>query len=97
MHAKPYYDFRDLVYLHLCSLEPPAQQPITAKDDNCRYLGSAGCVLSRELRPWICTWYICPEMHSFLGAEISIYEVLSTSIKQQRIGLEELFIENILK
>lgn len=58
--ASPWYDFRDLLFLHLNFLEVPPFQPVQAYQGTCRYLSPRGCTLSRITRPWICTWYFCP-------------------------------------
>ena len=58
--ASPWYDFRDLLFLHLNTLEIPQSQPLHDDTNTCCYLGPWGCDLSRITRPWICIWYLCP-------------------------------------
>jgi len=59
--AKIWFDFRDLIFLHLRERTIPPGQPIgSLRGVTCRYLGPRGCRLDRLSRPWICTWYICP-------------------------------------
>ena len=98
-HAKPWYDFRDLIYLHLCELDPPNAQPIGHVNNSCRYLTSDGCGLPREIRPWICTWYICPDQNNILkmGPYTQNQAINSTllQIKSQRKTLENEFIQAI--
>ena len=60
LSATVWYDHRDLVQFHLAGLAPPPGQPRTDPQRICRYLGGRGCRLPRRVRPWICTWYICP-------------------------------------
>ncbi len=59
IHASPWFDFRDLIFLHLNALAPPVSQPIEVMDATCRYFSPRGCTLTRISRPWICTWYLC--------------------------------------
>lgn len=98
-HAKPWYDFRDLVYLHICGLQPPCAQPIGQVKDSCRYLTDSGCNLSREKRPWICTWYICPEQKALLDKELfpkgQIVSMALLRIKNHRRILEGEFIKKV--
>ncbi len=64
--AKIWFDFKDLVFLHLNGLTIPSAQPIKSLKDSCRYLGPKGCTLNRTSRPWICTWYLCPTQTAIL-------------------------------
>ena len=59
LNASPWYDFRDLIYLHLNSLAIPFSQTIHAMNAICCYSSPRGCALARISRPWICTWYLC--------------------------------------
>jgi hypothetical protein len=61
-HATIWYDFRDLLYLHLGDLPSPPAQP----QQPCRYLLSNGCCLPRIQRPFICLWYLCPDQKAVL-------------------------------
>ena len=96
-HAKVWIDFRDMIFLHLRSIQVPPYQLIDDMKKNCRYLGSKGCTLDREMRPWICTLYLCPTQmniarkqgsnrHEFL---IRIIE----EIKTERKKMEDEFIK----
>ena len=58
--AKIWFDAKDLLLFHLTGRTPPPAQPIVSWQDRCRYAGPSGCRLDRVLRPWICTWYLCP-------------------------------------
>lgn len=66
-HATVWYDFKDVVFLHLTEAELPPGQAVTGSGPPCRYLSSAGCVLPRHRRPFICLWYLCPAQKSILG------------------------------
>jgi hypothetical protein len=96
LHAKIWYDHRDLIFLHLANIDPPAGQVITNQQETCRYLGSTGCTLSRISRPFICTWYICPTQH---GALKKMFEKAQKTtlhaiqnIKKLRNKMEDEFI-----
>ena len=60
LSASPWYDLRDLVYLHLNQLPIPLSQTISGIRETCCYISDRGCTLPRIIRPWICTWYLCP-------------------------------------
>ena len=97
--ASPWYDLRDLVFLHLNSLEIPLTQTIHAYKETCRYLSPRGCTLSRITRPWICTWYLCPVQTAYLKkAGRSQWRAIDRKvfgIKRLRKQLEEEFIRVI--
>lgn len=59
--ATVWYDFKDILYLKLSSGSLPAGQIYKKPDLACCKLTLSGCELPRTRRPFICTWYICPE------------------------------------
>lgn len=67
--AKPWFDLRDLLFLHLAGGGIAPSQPIAGRRDHCRYLTPKGCSLPRIERPWICTWYLCPVQKKILRSE----------------------------
>jgi hypothetical protein len=96
LHAKPYFDFRDLIYLHLRSEQVPEMQTIADTTDQCRYITHAGCRLNRLQRPWICTWYICPSQLSLITTKsrpaVLRIPFLISKTKKMRHKLEKVFI-----
>lgn len=99
LRASPWFDFRDLIFLHLNTLEIPIGQPIEAFNQTCCYYSPHGCTLSRIFRPWICTWYLCPvqtvnlknrRAHQRKDIAFAINE-----IKAYRKEMEEMFIRVI--
>lgn len=64
--ATVWYDLKDLLALYLSSGIFPARQIYRRADNSCCYLSPSGCCLARSERPFICTWYICPEQKMFL-------------------------------
>jgi hypothetical protein len=68
LSASPWYDWRDLIFLHLNQLSIPLTQTITGFSETCCYISHKGCTLPRITRPWICTWYLCPAQTANLNA-----------------------------
>jgi hypothetical protein len=94
--AKIWFDTADLLLLHLSGLPVPEAQPIADLGAVCRYAGPRGCRLGREVRPWICTWYLCPPQAAILrrrpAGERAAFERAVGEIKRLRKVLEEEFI-----
>ena len=99
LHASPWFDFRDLIFLHLNSLAPPVSQPIEVLNATCRYFSPRGCTLERISRPWICTWYLCPVQTANLNNRRSHQRkdltLVLNEIKRFRKEMEETFIRVI--
>ena len=94
--AWAWFDFKDLLFMHLCGSEIPGSQALSAPGDRCRYLGHRGCRLPRIMRPWVCTWYVCPtqaaRMRRVPVALRGTFERSVDRVKQQRTALEAAFI-----
>ncbi len=60
LSAKVWFDLPDLLFLHFAGCVVPPGQPLSRREEICRYSGPKGCRLDRFSRPWICTWYLCP-------------------------------------
>ena len=60
-HAIVDFDFKDLLFWYALNLLPPPRPIRTLQSERCSYLGSTGCRLDRIMRPFICTWYYCPQ------------------------------------
>lgn len=67
--AKVWFDIKDLLLFHLTGQTPPPAQPIASWQNRCRYAGPRGCRLARSVRPWICTWYLCPTQTNRLRSQ----------------------------
>ena len=94
--ASPWYDFRDLLFLHLNPLEVPRSQPIHNNTDICCYLGPRGCGLSRVTRPWICTWYLCPtQKENLKKRNRRAWEHFNRTFSEIKRGREQLEMEFI--
>ena len=96
LHARPWFDFKDLVFMHVAALSVPLSQVLTDFSSPCRFAGPQGCTLPRLSRPWICTWYICPAQKELLGrvpAPVrSGFQKGLEEIKEGRKRLEDGFI-----
>jgi len=67
------YDLRDLVYLHLLHKGLPLYQPKPEPGLPCYMLGKNGCTLPRYMRPFICTWYLCPQQMELIRSSSRKY------------------------
>jgi hypothetical protein len=80
--AKPWFDLKDLLVIHLSGRTPQDAQTIATMKDRCRYLGPRGCRLDRPDRPWICSWYLCPTQRDRLRKEdAAAYDRLHREMK----------------
>ena len=101
--AKPWFDFKDLLFFAAAEIPNPRHQTIASTDEVCAYLGPAGCTLPRIQRPFICTWYIChmwkegwrqsklPPKFMFFPE----FEACISLIKEKRIRLENDFVKAV--
>ena len=91
LKASPWFDFRDLIFLHLNSRSIPPGQPIKVMASICRYSSANGCRLDRISRPWICTWYLCPVQVANLNARRSLQKkALLTAINEIKAARKEM-------
>ena len=99
--ATVWYDFKDMLYLYLHSGQFPEAQITKEGDLSCCNLTSTGCLLPRRIRPFICTWYICPSQTAMLSekmVEEPKARILSSiqEIQRLRKRLEDTFIKAVL-
>lgn len=99
--ATLWYDFKDLIFLHLNDISIARAQPLNQYGDTCRYLGKKGCILKREARPWICTYYICPsQTYLFRRQNRQFYREFDgklEAIKNKRKELEDEFVRSTIR
>jgi hypothetical protein len=98
--AKVYFDFSDLLFLHLTHQPIPQDQLRHNRQDICRFLGPKGCTLSRIVRPWACTRYMCPPQMGVLrkrdpGTQAFFNDSI-LAIKVLRQDMESEFICNTI-
>lgn len=91
------YDFRDLVFLHLFQTGLPVGQPSPVAGQACSCLGDRGCMIPRVMRPFMCTWYVCPGQMALVRAGQSGQKYCLTKrlreIQDCRKGLEAGFLQ----
>lgn len=96
-HAKVWLDFKDLLFLHLHGVPLPPHQLRRRLHDPCRFLGRRGCRLPRLARPWICTWYICPDQRQAIERDIpgggTRIENLRARVKSRREAMERAYLD----
>ena len=91
------YDFRDLIFLHLQHKGLPLFQPKPDPGSPCYMLGEKGCLLPRYMRPFMCTWYLCPvQMDLVRGASSDNINRLPEQLREiqdKRKQLEAKFVQ----
>ena len=96
-HAHAYFDFKDLIFLHMGDVGLPAGQTLGRTHQTCRYLAADGCRLPRIQRPFICTWYLCADQKSrILKTAVSAQQFLFNSLKAIKSGrthMETLYVQ----
>ena len=94
--ATVWFDFKDLVFMHLAGSAIPLVQLIRKPGEPCRCCGSSGCSLPRLSRPWTCSWYLCPSQKILLkampGKTMAWFEKTVIEIKHLSNRMEEEFI-----
>lgn len=97
--ATVWYDFKDLLYLYFSSGCLPAGQIYKNPNLSCSNLAPSGCQLPRTMRPFICTWYICPDQKAiFSGKRLHDRRRMMVAIQEiqgLRKQLENEFIEAV--
>jgi hypothetical protein len=61
-----WFDFRDLLFLHLIEAPIPPCQAATDRGVACPFLDHHGCRLPLRIRPWMCIQYLCPAQRVIL-------------------------------
>ncbi len=94
--ATVWFDFRDLLFIYLNFGRFPACQITRALNGACSCLSPTGCTLERLHRPFLCTWYCCPDQIRVMEGEgpgaRPAFEALLAGIKANRIAMEAEFI-----
>ena len=92
--TRVWFDFRDLLLLHLLAVPVPPGPIGRRSGIPCRYLRAHGCRLPRLLRPWACSQYVCGTQRRFLAktrgkAAVEALDAEITEIGLMRIAMEE--------
>lgn len=53
------YQAPDMVYLNTLGVAVPSRDGARSLEGPCQFLGAAGCMQPRWLRPFKCTWFFC--------------------------------------
>ena len=99
--ARVWFDFKDLLVMHLGANINLPDQLRGPNDSSCRYLSRTGCMLQRVQRPYICTWYLCAMLKEQLmqrAPSDRTYLMNSlAAVKAARIELENQFIRIVAR
>lgn len=94
--AKVWIDFRDLLFLNLSNRKPPPNPLIENLKGTCRYSSRSGCTLPRIIRPWTCTWYLCPpQVANLRGKPRSVRDAFSRAVASVKAGRKKMDAEFI--
>ena len=90
------FDVKDLLYLYFGGGRMPGQQIYKSARQNqpsaCCHLTRNGCRLSRLERPFVCTWYLCPDQKAWAksqGDDLETVETLFSRIKVIRAQMAD--------
>jgi hypothetical protein len=96
-----WFDFKDLLVMHLGGDFRLPEQLRGPDDSSCRYLSRAGCMLQRVQRPYVCTWYLCATLKQDLMQRAPSDGTYLTNslaaVKSARIELENQFIRIVAR
>ncbi len=100
--ATVWYDLKDLLVIYFNRGALPDKQIYKRPGSTCCNLTPSGCRLIRSDRPFICTWYICPDQKSIIAGfpnsteQVALYHAID-KIKTNRKDLETLYISAIFR
>ena len=92
--ATVWYDLKDLLIVYLNTSTFPDRQIYRLSDHSCCNLTPVGCRLNRSDRPFLCTWYICPDQKKVLEGlpdsdkRLAVFRAIN-KIKTARKDLEQ--------
>lgn len=76
-------DHEDVLYMTALGLPLPDYDPARDPEGPCQFMGAAGCMTPRWLRPWRCTWYFCsPLLDAMSGGPQRKARAISGLIRQ---------------
>ena len=86
-----YPDFEDLIFFNATGRQMNDFDFSCNDTDACQYLGDSGCILSRCVRSYRCTWYFCDEvLDAFKSRDdkaFKKFEYLTKRLASQRMTL----------
>lgn len=83
-------DFKDLLFLHLAAIPTPDRQLLQQQGDRCYFAGPEGCRLKRIQRPFVCTWYLCPDQTRLLGNQAGAKQRVMRALWQIKTGRNQM-------
>lgn len=92
--ATIWYDFKDILCLYFgLGILPVAQiKKIPGQNrPRCVHLEETGCRLPRRERPFVCTWYFCPDQAKSIPHQNTFFIDRLEKIKGLRQGMEKAF------
>lgn len=93
---KVWFDFNDLLFIHLTGQPLPPLQITMSPGEACDYLAHGGCLLPRLSRPWACTLYVCGARRRALKKTVRFKETeLETSIQSIAAARQDMEAEFI--
>lgn len=96
LSATVWFDFADLLFLHLNGQKTPPSQPQKDSKNTCRYCSPRGCKWPRMSRPWICTWYLCASQLGWLKkADHSLQNTFKQALRTIRDDRKRMEVEFI--
>lgn len=99
--ARVWFDFKDLLVMHLGGDVSAPGQLRGPDDSSCRYLSRTGCMLQRVQRPYVCTWYLCAMLKEHLmqraPSDRTYLTNSLTAVKSARTELENQFIRIVVQ
>jgi hypothetical protein len=92
--ATIWYDFKDMLYVYFgMGIFPDRQiKKLPGQGTpHCANLTPTGCLLPRNLRPFVCTWYFCPDQKTAMAHESLFFSAVIAEIKVLRQEMEDAF------
>ncbi len=98
--ATVWYDLKDLLFIYLNTGTFPDRQISRTVDHSCCNLTLSGCRLQRSARPFICSWYICPDQKRIIESfpdrdkKQALYRTIDT-LKAARKELKKTYCNSL--
>jgi len=100
IRATIWFDLKDLIYIYFGTQKFPEHQIIKSPYRNhkkaCCHFTKKGCMLPRVERPFVCTWYFCPDQKQYIIPEnpnmMQCFNQNLEEIKNLRNKMENEFI-----
>lgn len=100
--ATVWYDLKDLLIVYLNTATFPDKQIYKRPNSSCCNLTPSGCRLRRSDRPFICTWYICPDQKNIIAGlhdsaeKAALFRTID-KVKTARKDLEAVYVSAVCR